>query len=63
MGNAVTRNRARRLLREVYRLQKTKLKQNIRLVLIARSAINGKPYREVETAMLDLFRAAGVMVT
>jgi ribonuclease P protein component len=61
IGGAVVRNRARRLMREVYRQNRDRLKPNVQLVIIARSAINGKPYREVETALLDLFQAAGAM--
>ena len=58
---AVTRNRARRLLREAYRLNKRKLKTNLLIVMIARSTINGKRLQEVEAELLRLFRAAGVL--
>ena len=61
IGNAVARNRARRSLREPYRLPQHSLKTNFQLVLIARSAINGKKYRDVEAGFLELVRGAGLL--
>ena len=48
IGNAPARSRARRLLRESFRLHQHEFVQPIELVLVARNSIAGKNFSEVE---------------
>lgn len=52
VGNAVQRNRARRLLREVVRNHLPEIKPGWDCVLVARQEICGVSYWQVETAVL-----------
>jgi ribonuclease P protein component len=58
IGNAVVRNRSRRLLREVFRRHQHELAGAVDLVLVARSSILGKDYAAVERDFLAGLRRA-----
>jgi ribonuclease P protein component len=60
IGNAVARSRARRLLREAFRLHQHDLNTAMDLVLVARNSIVGKGLADVEKDFLTMMRKAGL---
>ena len=54
LGRAVDRNRARRRIRECYRLQEAKLKPGWDIVVVARSAAIDGDFAELERSLLRL---------
>jgi ribonuclease P protein component len=62
IGGAVARNRARRLLRETFRVHQHELTQPVDLVLVARQSIVGKSFANVETDFLRTLRNAGLLL-
>jgi ribonuclease P protein component len=61
LGGAVARSRARRLLRESFRLHQHELAQPLDLVLVARPSILGKGLAGVEKDFLTTLRKAGLL--
>ncbi|HEU0037964.1 MAG TPA: ribonuclease P protein component [Verrucomicrobiae bacterium] len=61
VGNAVVRNRARRLMREVFRLHQRELAEPVDLVLVARPSIAGRGHDKVEKDFLATMSRAGLL--
>ena len=61
LGNAVKRNRARRRLREVYRLNSPRLSQGWDLILVARGRTLTAPWKELNDSFLRLARKLGLL--
>lgn len=55
LGNAVKRNRTRRLIRESVRLLHDRLQQGYDVVIIARNESVGQPYKAIQEAVYQLF--------
>lgn len=53
LGNAVARSRARRLLRECFRLHQQELARPLEVILVARQGITGRKLGEVEQDYLQ----------
>lgn len=56
VGKSVIRNRVKRLLRESYRLNEEKILPGYDIIFVARDRASQASYKEIESAMLHLFR-------
>jgi ribonuclease P protein component len=61
IGGAVQRTRARRLLRESFRLHQHEFARPVELILVARNSIAGKKFADVEKDFLTTLRRAGLL--
>ena len=61
LGHAVVRNRVRRRLREIYRLNAPQLRQGHDIVIVARSRAVGSEYRKHNAAFLRACESLGLM--
>jgi ribonuclease P protein component len=61
IGGAIERSRARRLLRESFRLHQNEFAQPVELVLVARNSIVGKKFADVEKDFLAALNRAGLL--
>ena len=61
VGGAVVRSRAKRLLRETFRVHQHELAETVDLVLVARPSIAGRGFAEVERDFLTTLRRAGLL--
>ena len=61
LGHAVVRNRARRRLRELYRLAQPDMRQGYDLVLVARSRAVEGPWRRMDAAFRKALGQLGLL--
>ncbi|WP_040214766.1 ribonuclease P protein component [Clostridium polynesiense] len=62
VGKSVIRSRVKRLISESYRLNAKCLKSGYDFVFVARSSASNKTYHEIEEAMINLFKKAGLYI-
>lgn len=64
IGNAVTRNRIRRLIKEVVRSKagEIKIKKNIDIIIIARKPSSEMNYCDFERSIIDLYKKAKIII-
>lgn len=60
VGNAVTRNRVRRKLKEIYRLHEAEIKSGIDIVIVARIRSKDAAYAALEADVLKLIEKLGI---
>jgi ribonuclease P protein component len=61
LGSAVVRTRARRLLREAFRLHRHQFRYPVQMVLVARASLVGRKLQGVETDFLRALRRADLL--
>ena len=61
IGNAVTRNKVKRRLREIMRLRLESIKPGYDIVLIARQSIRNATYQDMDIACARLLRRAHLL--
>lgn len=62
LGGSVVRNRLRRMVKEIVRLNAGKLLDDMDLILIVRKPAVSLPYKEMESSILHVLRKAGLLV-
>ena len=61
LGKAYLRNRLKRRLREIYRVEKEKFRGGYQIILVPRRGSAGRTYDELKTSFLTLAARAGLL--
>ena len=61
VGNAVMRNRARRIMKEAYRSMQDEIRDGCDIIFVARNTIEGCTETEVEKVMRNALRGCGLI--
>lgn len=61
IGNAVVRNKIRRRMKEIYRLNFSNIKNNYDLIFIPKKNTVDISYKELESAMLHILKLANML--
>jgi len=62
VGGAVQRNRARRLMKEVYRLHQHEIREGYHIVIVGRGPLKDATYERAEKEILYLLRKSKLLV-
>jgi len=60
VGSASLRNRAKRLLREIYRLTRPRLKPGVDIVVVAKEGTGEMDFQSLKSSLLGLFERANL---
>lgn len=62
VGNAVVRNRIKRIIREIFRLNWPDIKSGYDIIIITRKSIREKSFHDIEKTFIDIMRRAGLLI-